>query len=386
MNKVITINLGGNAYQLEEGGYDVLRAYLETAAARLQANPDRDEILSDIERALAEKFRALLNSQKTVVITQEVSSVLAEMGPVEADPGTSSSGAPGDASSAKPTGEQKTAGGSGTPRRLYRIEEGAMIAGVCNGLAAYINIDPTLVRLAFVLLTIFWGTGLLVYIVMAFVVPEARSPEEKAAASGSPTTAQEFIRRAKEGYYEAMKNFPDRKAHREWRRKFRREMRAYAGHWRYGWPGWWGGSTRFCSPRAGFALPVLSLLSGTVAIVWICALISLLATGGVLGLTLPDNIPVWVAALVLLFAYGILAGSLKAARRFCYWGFGPPQATATATASVVLLLDAAVWCVVVIVLLWLALHYFPELREAVQTIPAQAHQAAADIRGWWTSK
>jgi anaerobic ribonucleoside-triphosphate reductase len=41
MNKVITINLDGIAYQLEEGGYDALRAYLETAAARLQGNRTR---------------------------------------------------------------------------------------------------------------------------------------------------------------------------------------------------------------------------------------------------------------------------------------------------------------------------------------------------------
>ena len=54
MNKVITINLGGNAYQLEEGGYDALRAYLETATTRLQANPDREEIISDIELAIGE--------------------------------------------------------------------------------------------------------------------------------------------------------------------------------------------------------------------------------------------------------------------------------------------------------------------------------------------
>ena len=60
-----------------------------------------------------------------------------------------------------------------------------MIAGVCNGIAAHMNIDPTIVRLAFVLLTIFWGTGLLVYVVMAIVVPEARSPEEKAPRPGS---------------------------------------------------------------------------------------------------------------------------------------------------------------------------------------------------------
>src|SRR5271163_2213056 len=87
MNKVITINLGGTAYQLEEGGYDALRAYLDTATARLQGNPDRDEILSDIERAIAEKFRALLGSYKTVVVSKEVAAVLAEMGPIEAESG-----------------------------------------------------------------------------------------------------------------------------------------------------------------------------------------------------------------------------------------------------------------------------------------------------------
>src|SRR5271154_2367817 len=96
MNKVITINLGGNAYQLEEGGYDLLRAYLETAAARLKGNPDRDEILSDIERAIAEKLRALFTSQKTVVVTKEVAVVLSEMGPIETDAGaTADTGASG---------------------------------------------------------------------------------------------------------------------------------------------------------------------------------------------------------------------------------------------------------------------------------------------------
>ena len=241
MNKVITINLGGNAYQLEEGGYDALRAYLETAAARLQGNPDRDEILSDIERAIAEKFRALLASHKTVVETKEVAAVLAEMGPIEADPGEADGRrVPGGAQRTRRGGRQnEQRGAADTPRRLYRIHEGAMIAGVCNGIAAYVNIDPTLVRLAFVLLTMFWGTGLLVYVVMAIVVPEARSPEEKAAASGDPSTAQEFIRRAKEGYYEAMKGFPDRKARREWKRRFKREMRANADQWRYNWHSYW---------------------------------------------------------------------------------------------------------------------------------------------------
>ena len=76
MNKVITINLGGNSYQLEEAGYDALRAYLETAAARLKDNPDRDEIVLDIERAIAEKFRTLLAGHKNVVETDRKSTRL----------------------------------------------------------------------------------------------------------------------------------------------------------------------------------------------------------------------------------------------------------------------------------------------------------------------
>jgi phage shock protein PspC (stress-responsive transcriptional regulator) len=385
MNKVITINLDGNAYQLEEGGYDALRAYLETAAARLQGNPDRDEILSDIERAIAEKFRALLASHKTVVVTKEVAAVLAEMGPIEADPGEAAAPGASGASGAGAAGEERAARCGGTPRRLYRIHEGAMIAGVCNGVAAYVNIDPTLVRLAFVVLTLLWGTGVLVYLVMAIVVPEARSPEEKAAASGDPSTAQEFIRRAKEGYYkamkEAMKGFPDRKARREWKRRFKRDMRANADQWRHNWSCYWAEHVPI-HPGMGFALPLISLLHGAAKILWICALISLLATGAVFGMALPANVPVWVAALLLFIAYGILVGPLKVARRACYRGLGRPRWAW----SFVFLLDAVVWLAVVAALLWLAVHYFPELREAVRSFPSIAHQAADDIRAWWKGK
>ena len=127
MNKVITINLDGIAYQLEEAGYEALHAYLETAAVRLQGNPDRDEILSDIERALGEKFRALLGSHKTVVVTKEVAAAISEMGPIEADPGGAADPA---ASGPGTAGEEPRAGSAGIPRRLYRIHEGAMVAGV----------------------------------------------------------------------------------------------------------------------------------------------------------------------------------------------------------------------------------------------------------------
>ena len=387
MNKVIIINLGGTASQLEEGGYDVLRAYLDTAAARLQGNPDREEILSDIEWAIAEKFRPLLGNHKTVVLAKEVTAALAAMGPIEAGPGAAPDAAPGAAGTAGgaaglgATGAAKAASGTADgrpPRRLYRIREGEMISGVCNGLAAYAHFDPTLVRLAFAFLTLLWGTGLVVYVIMVFVVPEAVTPEEKAAATGDPTTAQEFIRRAKEGYYEAIKGFPDRQARREWKRRFKQEMRANADRWRFHWRFHWAPPVSG-HPGLGFALPFISLLHGALKILWLCALVSLLATGAVLGLALPDKVPVWVAALLLFLLYGLVAGPLKMARRACYWGFGEPKPVW----AFVFLVDALVGVAIFAALAWLAILYLPQLNQAVHSLPGLIHQAVDDIQTWW---
>lgn len=57
-------------------------------------------------------------------------------------------------------------------KRLYRVREGKMLCGVCGGLGEYFNIDPTLVRLAAVLLTFAGFSGLLAYLVAAIVIPE----------------------------------------------------------------------------------------------------------------------------------------------------------------------------------------------------------------------
>ena len=58
------------------------------------------------------------------------------------------------------------------PRKLYRSRSQRMIAGVCGGLADYFDIDATLVRVLFLLLAVFGGTGLVIYIVMWVIVPD----------------------------------------------------------------------------------------------------------------------------------------------------------------------------------------------------------------------
>ena len=57
-------------------------------------------------------------------------------------------------------------------KRLYRPLDGRVVAGVCAGLASYFGIDPTLVRLAFALATVFGGIGILLYLCAWIVIPE----------------------------------------------------------------------------------------------------------------------------------------------------------------------------------------------------------------------
>jgi phage shock protein C len=61
-------------------------------------------------------------------------------------------------------------GGGG--RRLLRLRDGRMVAGVCAGLAAYFRIDVNLVRLAFGIFTVFYGLGVLIYLIAWVVLPE----------------------------------------------------------------------------------------------------------------------------------------------------------------------------------------------------------------------
>ena len=56
-------------------------------------------------------------------------------------------------------------------KRLYRVEDGKMLCGVCGGIAEYFNVDPTLIRLGFALFCLAGGSGILAYIIAAIIMP-----------------------------------------------------------------------------------------------------------------------------------------------------------------------------------------------------------------------
>ena len=57
-------------------------------------------------------------------------------------------------------------------KRLYRSTVNCMLAGVCGGIAEYFNIDPTIIRLAWVLFSVAGGSGVLAYIIAAIIIPK----------------------------------------------------------------------------------------------------------------------------------------------------------------------------------------------------------------------
>jgi phage shock protein PspC (stress-responsive transcriptional regulator) len=195
MQRVVSINLNGSVYQLEENGYNALFAYLDAADVRLKDNPDRVRLLADLERAIAEKCQASLGPHSTVVTAADIARILSEMEPVAGPAAREEPAKPG----ADPRTQNATSGAAGTPpgdrartsppphKRLWQIREGGMIGGVCLGIATFFNIDVTLVRILFAVFALSTGGwGILAYLGLMFILPRATNTAEAAApAEGS---------------------------------------------------------------------------------------------------------------------------------------------------------------------------------------------------------
>jgi len=207
MRKVTLVSLGGNTYQLEDGAHEALAAYLDRAARALAANPDRAEILADLEQAIADKCDSFLGKHKNVIVAAEAAQIVREMGPVQGNGFDSAAGAQATGAGASdPLADDTHATPDGARahgelprrRRLMRLPEEGMMGGVCSGIAAYFDFDVVWVRLAFVLmLFLTGGVWFAVWLAMLIVMPAARTPEQIAAARGEALSAREVMEMAK---------------------------------------------------------------------------------------------------------------------------------------------------------------------------------------------
>jgi len=180
MKNTKNVNIGGQAFVIDEDAYHILRTYLESWEANLFEDPGKREILDDMESRIAEIFLESIKVVGTVVSISLVESAIKIMGkPDEAETFTDTN------SVASPRAY----------RRIYRDTENRILGGVCSGISLYWRIDPIIFRLLFVLGVLFAGTGILIYLVLWIAIPKAVTPAQKLEMRGEPITV-ENIRKA----------------------------------------------------------------------------------------------------------------------------------------------------------------------------------------------
>lgn len=191
MNKTISINIGGFNFNIDEDAYEKLRFYLDSIRKNYKV-PEEEEIMSDIEAGIAEKFTAMVSGQKQSISVAQVDEIIKIMGTVEEITEEDA-----DADNMDEAKETET-NSKETSKRLYRDSDDVVIAGVASGLAAYFGIDPVFIRLLFVLTLFADGIGLLVYLIFWLIMPKAQTSTQKLSMRGKPINISEISQAVKE--------------------------------------------------------------------------------------------------------------------------------------------------------------------------------------------
>jgi len=174
MKKVININFQGRVIPIEESAYEILKNYTDSLRRYFANEEGRDEIINDIENRIAELFTEELKKNQTGCITDaNVEAIIKSIGRPEdfdGDIAEASSSSEKTYSSSSSTASSQTAH---EPRgSLYRNASDKVLGGVCSGLAHYLRIDPTIIRVLFAIITFGgFGTGVLLYIILWIVLP-----------------------------------------------------------------------------------------------------------------------------------------------------------------------------------------------------------------------
>ncbi len=181
MKKVININFQGRVVPIEETAYELLKQYVESLRKYFANEEGKDEIINDIEGRIAELFSERLKKGTPCITDSDVNAVIASIGRPEdfdaqeaeaggtgANTSSSSGSSYQQQSNSNQKSQQSYTYTSSSRGSLYRNEDDKILGGVCSGLANYLNIDPVLARIVFVVFIapLFW-----IYILLWIIVP-----------------------------------------------------------------------------------------------------------------------------------------------------------------------------------------------------------------------
>ena len=194
MKKTLTVNLANQVFHIDEDAFLRLKEYLDRIESHFSNSEERIDIMSDIETRIAELFSERISPDKQVITFQDVEQVTAIMGdPVEIGGGAET--------------PHERINPSSRPKRLYRDPDNRIIGGVCGGIGMYTGIDPIVIRIIFLVAFFGFGIGLLIYIIMWIVVPEAVTTAQKLEMRGDPVNASNIGKFMRDEFESVKKNF-----------------------------------------------------------------------------------------------------------------------------------------------------------------------------------
>lgn len=180
MKKTINTNLGGFVFHIDEDGYSRLENYLNALKEKFSNANEQSEILQDIEYRLAEIFSEKLQKKLEVVSLEMVNEAINQLGEpdeIESDANQ----------------EDDTKQKSKVKKKFFRDPDDKVIGGVISGFCNFIGFEHVvLVRLAFAFLTIasVGFPGVIIYLILLVIVPEAKTTSEKLQMKGESATLQ----------------------------------------------------------------------------------------------------------------------------------------------------------------------------------------------------
>ena len=183
MKKTINIGIGGKSFIIDEDAHARLKSYLDTFRSRLTEGQG-SEVMDEIEARIAELLQENLGSGQQSVSLALVNRITAQLGMPDGKPEFENN---------NNNNEEETTM-SNPVKKLYLDVENRKLGGVCSGLAAYFDIDVTLIRIIFLAGLIAGGFGFWLYIIIWIVAPKAVTPAQKCELRGIETSAENLAK------------------------------------------------------------------------------------------------------------------------------------------------------------------------------------------------
>lgn len=180
MKRTVSVNIKGINFMIEEDAYESLQSYMNRLEEVLQNQTGSAEIIEDVELRIAEICSSKLSDSKTVIEAEDIDEILAQLG----DPSMYID----DENEIPQTTTHQYQ--KSTEKRLFRDVENGMIAGVCQGMANYFNLDIVVMRGIFLFILLFAGFGIPLYIILWIIIPKAESSIDRLRMKGKPITVE----------------------------------------------------------------------------------------------------------------------------------------------------------------------------------------------------